>query len=170
LENETQMSKASRPHDEWLSEQLQDLGFATQYLSAAAEDPEPAVFLSAMRNVAEARGGMAKIAKAAGLSRESLYRALSSRGNPSVKTFSALLKAMGFKMAISPLQRETTTGQIEQFRLSLIAVTETQLIKLAKLLAKETTAGPVQHVPDLNLKTGFSLSYIPPTSAGTRVH
>ena len=44
---------AGRPHDEWLREQLKDPGFAAEYLTAAAEDPEPAVYLAALRQVAE---------------------------------------------------------------------------------------------------------------------
>ena len=49
------------------------------YLNAALEDGEPAVLLEALRNVAQTRGGMTSLAKAAGVSRESLYRTLSRR-------------------------------------------------------------------------------------------
>ena len=52
------------------------------YLNAALEDGEPAVLLEALRNVAQAKGGIAALAKTAGVSRESLYRTLSRRGNP----------------------------------------------------------------------------------------
>ena len=88
---------ASRPHAEWLHEQLQDPQFAAEYLSAAVED-EPAVYLSALRQVAEAHG-MAKVAKAAGIPRESVYRALSPRGNPRLSTLTAIMKATGMKFA-----------------------------------------------------------------------
>ncbi len=47
------------------------------YLNAALEDGDPAVLLEALRNVAQAKGGMGALAKAAGVSRESLYRTLS---------------------------------------------------------------------------------------------
>ena len=87
---------ASRPHAEWLHEQLKDAAFAAEYLSAAAED-EPAVYLGALRHVAEAHG-MAKVAKAAGIPRESLYRALSPRGNPRLSTLTAIMKAAGMRM------------------------------------------------------------------------
>jgi len=60
-----------------------DPDFALEYLKAAMEDThEPQVFLTALRRIAEARSGFAKIAKAAGRQRESLNRALSERGNP----------------------------------------------------------------------------------------
>jgi probable addiction module antidote protein len=56
--------------------------FAVEHLRAAlGEHDEPGVFLIALRRIAEARGGIAKVAKAAGIERESLYCALSRRGN-----------------------------------------------------------------------------------------
>jgi probable addiction module antidote protein len=75
--------------------------FAAEYLKAALEDmDEPGVLLVALRRVAEARGGVAKVAKAAGVERESLYRALSARGNPRWSTLVAVTKAMGLKLTI----------------------------------------------------------------------
>lgn len=70
------------------------------YLNAALEDGHPAVLLEALRNVAQARGGMAALAKAAGVSRESLYRTLSLRGNPKIDTVVTLLRALGLKLSI----------------------------------------------------------------------
>ena len=95
------MSKpVGRPHKEWLLERLKAPGFAAEYLTAAAEDPEPVVYLSALRNVAEARG-MSEVAKAAGIPRESLYRALSPKGNPRWSTLAAILHATGMKLTVS---------------------------------------------------------------------
>jgi probable addiction module antidote protein len=70
------------------------------YLNAALEDGEPAVLLEALRNVAQAKGGMGALAKAAGVSRESLYRTLSRSGNPKIETIMALLNALGLKLTI----------------------------------------------------------------------
>jgi len=70
------------------------------YLNAALEDGEPAVLLEALRNVAQAKGGMGALAKAAGVSRESLYRTLSRCGNPKIETIMALLNALGLKLTI----------------------------------------------------------------------
>ena len=70
------------------------------YLNAALEDGEPAVLLEALRNVAQARGGMAALAKSAGVSRESLYRSLSRRGNPKIDTMMELLRALGLKLTV----------------------------------------------------------------------
>jgi probable addiction module antidote protein len=74
---------------------------AAEYLKAALEDDEePQVLLIALRRLAEARGGLAKIAKAAGIERESLYRALSPRGNPRLSTLQAVTKALGLKLTV----------------------------------------------------------------------
>ncbi len=74
---------------------------AAEYLRAGLEDDdEPSVLLIALRRIAEARGGIAKVAKAAGIERESLYRALSARGNPRLSTLVAVTKAVGLKLTV----------------------------------------------------------------------
>ena len=70
------------------------------YLNAALEDGKPAVLLEALRNVAQTKGGMGALAKAAGVSRESLYRTLSRRGNPKIETIMELLRALGLKFTV----------------------------------------------------------------------
>ena len=94
--------KASVSHDEAVIRELRDNPkFAAEYLRAAMEDDdEPSVLLIALRRIAEARGGIAKVAKAAGIERESLYRALSVRGNPRLSTLVAVTKAVGLKLTV----------------------------------------------------------------------
>ena len=94
--------KASISHDEATVRELRaNPKFAAEYLRAALEDnQEPEVLLIALRRIAEARGGIAKIAKAAGIERESLYRALSERGNPRLSTLVAVTKAVGLKLTV----------------------------------------------------------------------
>jgi probable addiction module antidote protein len=94
--------KASISHDEATVRELRDNpGFAAEYLRAALEDDdEPSVLLIALRRIAEARGGIAKVAKAAGIERESLYRALSVRGNPRLSTLVAVTKAVGLRLTV----------------------------------------------------------------------
>src|SRR5712691_3056062 len=70
------------------------------YLNAALEDGDTAVLLEVLRNVAQAKGGVGALAKAAGVSRESLYRTLSRRGNPKIETLMELLRALGLKLTI----------------------------------------------------------------------
>ena len=95
--------KASISHDEAIVKELRaDPEFAAEYLKAAIEEAEdePRVLLIALRRIAEARGGLAKVAKAAGIERESLYRALSQRGNPRLSTLVAVTIAMGLKLTV----------------------------------------------------------------------
>jgi probable addiction module antidote protein len=94
--------KASIAHDKAIVDELRrDPEFAAEYLKSALEDSdEPQVLLVVLRHVAEAQGGIAKIAKAAGVKRESLYRALSARGNPRLSTLTAVMKAVGLKLTV----------------------------------------------------------------------
>jgi probable addiction module antidote protein len=94
--------KASISHDQAMVRELRENPeFAAEYLRAALEDDDgPSVLLIALRRIAEARGGIAKVAKAAGVERESLYRALSARGNPRLSTLVAVTKAVGLKLTV----------------------------------------------------------------------
>ncbi|MFD2190768.1 addiction module antidote protein [Pistricoccus aurantiacus] len=89
-----------KSHDAAVIEMLRsDPDMAADYLRTAfneldEEGGEPA-FLMALRHVVEARGGMSTIAERANLSRESLYRALSRTGNPTLKTLTTVIKATG---------------------------------------------------------------------------
>ena len=76
--------KTGVSHDDWLRTQLVDAEFAAEYLNAAGEDDDPKTYLTALRQVVEARGGIASVAGKADLSRETLYRTLSVRGNPTL--------------------------------------------------------------------------------------
>ena len=78
---------------------LDDAAVIAEYLTAAAEDPDPDVFLAALGDVAKARG-MAQIAKGSGLGRESLYKALASGAHPRFETVQAVLRALGAKFAV----------------------------------------------------------------------
>lgn len=74
--------------------------FAAAYLEAALEeDDEPQVLLIALRHLAQAQG-IAKVAKTAGVERESLYRALSPRGNPRLSTLVAVTRALRLKLTV----------------------------------------------------------------------
>ena len=76
---------------------LNDEETVAEYITAALEDPNPDVFLTAVRDVARARG-MAQLAKDAGLGRESLYKALSPEGNPEFSTILKVVKALGLRL------------------------------------------------------------------------
>lgn len=90
-------------HTDWLKNKLKDDTFAAQYLTQAAQDLEPSVFIAALRHVVDARGGLAKVADVGNLSKASLYKAipLSGQGNPTAKTMFAALRASGLNLTFS---------------------------------------------------------------------
>ncbi len=87
-----------------VAEYLDNDEVIAEYLSAAAEDPDPDVFVAALGDVAKARG-MAQIAKDAGLGRESLYKALSAGAHPRFETINSVLHAIGVKLIVVPENR-----------------------------------------------------------------
>jgi probable addiction module antidote protein len=87
-----------RPH---LLEWLKDAENAAAYVEAAIELGDPTGVLQALRIVAEARGGLARIAEKTGLNRETLYRTLSKRGNPELKSLTAILDATGLRLSVT---------------------------------------------------------------------
>ncbi len=94
------MPKRTRPHHDALLEYLQDPRAAAHYLNAALEDSDE-MALVALRNVAES-GKMSAVAKQAGISRESIYRMLCESGNPTYQSFTAILRALGLRIAFEP--------------------------------------------------------------------
>ena len=90
--------------DETIKELRADKQFAVEYLKAALEeldDPNNrAAGLLALRDVAEAYGGLGAVAAQAGISREALYRSLSPKGNPTLKTLLAVLKSVGMRLSV----------------------------------------------------------------------
>jgi len=98
--------KTSRPHDEAVIEMLKnDPDFANEYLAVALEEADQPggqqALLSALRHIAEAQGMTAVADERAGMSRESLYRALGPRGNPTIKTLLAVLGASGLHLSVA---------------------------------------------------------------------
>lgn len=71
-----------------------------EYLTAALEDDNPDVFLAAIADVAKARG-MASIANATGLGRESLYKALAPGAKPRYDTILKVLNGLGVKIEVT---------------------------------------------------------------------
>jgi len=92
--------KKTKAYQPDLIESLRDAHEAEEYLNAALEEDDPELFLLALRNVAEAQGGVARLAEKAKLNRESLYKLLSERGNPELRSLDAVLHALGFRLAV----------------------------------------------------------------------
>jgi probable addiction module antidote protein/putative addiction module killer protein len=94
------MKKKKSPYKAFdVAEYLDNDAVIAEYLSAAAEDPNPDVFVAALGDVAKARG-MAQIAKDAGLGRESLYKTLSAGAHPRFETINSVLRALGVKFSV----------------------------------------------------------------------
>jgi probable addiction module antidote protein len=94
------MPKRTGDFDDWLLHELTDPEIAASYINTAlSEDPDllPVV----LREVARAYT-MKKVAKEAGVARESLYTILSASGNPTLNSLSAVLKAVKLKIAVVP--------------------------------------------------------------------
>jgi len=84
-------------YKESLFKDLQDLEYAAGYMTAALEEGDD-VFLLAVRDVVEAHGGIARVARDSGLNRENLYDMLSRRGNPRLSSLTAILHKLGLDM------------------------------------------------------------------------
>ncbi|WP_039908873.1 MULTISPECIES: addiction module antidote protein [Candidatus Regiella] len=94
----------SRNYDDAMVEMLKnDTEFAIAYLHQAFaeldEEGGQEAFLIALRHIVEARGGMAVIADKAKVSRETLYRTLSAKGNPTLSTMRQIIHAAGFNFS-----------------------------------------------------------------------
>lgn len=92
---------AAVPARPYMLERLRDPATAAAYINAAAREDDPSAFLQALRNVAEARGGLSKIATRAGLNRQQLYRTLSSAGNPELRSLTRILEATGLQLIVT---------------------------------------------------------------------
>lgn len=75
------------------------------YLEAMLADGDARVVPVALRTVADAVGGIASLAERTGLSRETLYRTLSDKGNPRLDTLAAILQAFGLRLAVAPVAK-----------------------------------------------------------------
>jgi len=86
------------PYDS--AEYLDSTEAINAYMEEALETADPVFIAKALGTIARARG-MSQIAKKAGLSRESLYKALSAEGNPEFGTIIRVMHALGLKFSIT---------------------------------------------------------------------
>jgi probable addiction module antidote protein len=89
----------------WLQEHLQDKKAARDHLQVALdiyqEDQNNEALLLALKDVAQAQGGIGWLAQETNLNREHLYYLLSGKGNPRLDTVSLILKALGLHLKLS---------------------------------------------------------------------
>jgi probable addiction module antidote protein len=97
-------ARVSRSHDEATVESFRkDPEFAAAYLDAILEDGDEVELLQALQRIAKAFGGVGEIATKADLHAKTLYRTLSPLGNPEMKTLVAVLRAMGLRLSVRPI-------------------------------------------------------------------
>ncbi len=98
------MTRPIRPHEEAKVESFRnDPAYAAEYLNAVLEDGDQEEIMVTLRQLAQAFGGVAALAEKADLNATTLYRTLSPQGNPEMKSLTAILKAMGMRLAVQPI-------------------------------------------------------------------
>ena len=90
----------------------EDPELAAEYLNQVLANGSREELLLAMRYLTSAFGGVAGVAQVTKLNARTLYRTLSERGNPELDTLSALLKAMGLRLAVAPI-KQTRSKRLE---------------------------------------------------------
>lgn len=97
--------KAHRAHSEATVESFRrDPKFAAAYLNAVLEDGDRAELMTALRYMTEAFGGVSAVAQKTRLNTTTLYRTLSAKGNPELKSFMEIMKAVGMRILVEPLR------------------------------------------------------------------
>jgi len=96
---------ASVAYEPWLIEQLKEPAEAAAYLEAVIEEGNQAALMLALRQVAQAQGGVSQIARKAKLTREATYKMLSKSGNPELRSLNAVLAATGLRLAVRPIEK-----------------------------------------------------------------
>jgi probable addiction module antidote protein len=97
-----------RPHDEAMAELYRDdPAYSLQLLNAILADGDQGELMIALRQMAKAFGGVQMVAEKAHLNPTQLYRTLSPEGNPSLSSLSAILKALGLRLAVQRAEAET---------------------------------------------------------------
>ena len=98
--------KRHREFKEYLYEKLQDPKEALSYLNEALKDEDDRVFLIALKDVLEARGGdISDLAEMTNLDRVNLYRILSLKGNPRWSSIKTIIHALNLNLSVNPAQK-----------------------------------------------------------------
>lgn len=98
-------------YEDYLVEKLKDPKHAESYLEAALEafqeDNSAEALLLALLHLAKAQGGITALSEKTRLSRQALYKSLAATGNPSLKTFGAILNALGFALTVQRIKNSS---------------------------------------------------------------
>lgn len=103
----------SRPHDQAMAELYRsDPGLALDVINGILEDGDQAELLAVLGQMAQAFGGVQAVAEQAHLNPTQLYRTLSPEGNPALSSLTAILKAMGLRLAVQPISASTSVHAV----------------------------------------------------------
>lgn len=106
---EKRLLKKTGDFQEFLIDSLSDSKKAAAYLQVTLEeyqeDGDTEFFLLALKNIAQAQGGLSQLAEKTKLNRQHLYRALSPKGNPSLNTLSEIIRGLGFQLSIKSAKK-----------------------------------------------------------------
>ncbi len=101
------MTKTHRTHEEATVEMFRNAPeLAADYLNSVLENGDETDLMLALRTLSKTFGGVQEVARQADVNAHTLYRTLSERGNPELKTLSAILKVMGMRLAVQPLSHD----------------------------------------------------------------
>ncbi len=106
------MGKRSVNYREDLMRALKNPEEVAAYINAALEEDDPRFLLTALKNVADANGGIGKLAVKTKLARESLYRMLSKKGNPELSSLELILHTFGLKLSVQPERQHLRSAGI----------------------------------------------------------
>ncbi len=99
-------SPASRSHEDATVESFRkNPAFAAEYLNAIFEDGDQEELMLALRRMSQAFGGVQKLAEDAKLNANTLYRTLSPKGNPELKSLRSVLRAMGMQLTVRSIRK-----------------------------------------------------------------
>jgi probable addiction module antidote protein len=99
-------SKITRSHEQATIESFRkDPAFAAEYLNSILEDGDQVELMLALRRMSKAFGGVQNLADQAKLNANTLYRTLSPKGNPELKSLRAVLRAMGMQLTVRPMRK-----------------------------------------------------------------
>lgn len=168
------MPKRRQSFRVWQMGKLSDPGRAASYLNAALSDSTES-FLVALGKVAQARQ-MTRVAEEAGVKRESLYRSLSSEGNPTIDTLTSVLGVLGLRMTIAstkeigepqkqspePIEQETYSQGI----VDIVESTETgTLAPFTLAVLRHTLSASVEEPPQTFGPLGIPIPKIQQTTS-----
>ncbi|MBI2927278.1 MAG: putative addiction module antidote protein [Verrucomicrobia bacterium] len=84
-----------------LMKRLEDPEYAAEYLNAVLAENDPKALLIALKDVVDARGGVGALSEKVPLQRQSLYKVLSAKGNPTIETLGQILRHLGLRLSVA---------------------------------------------------------------------